>query len=81
VPENTTKDFPEKRIIALKKMSKDGVIKKSRKGNWNKRLSVFISDNFFVTSQELVKHGNRFALTKYYLFIATATDVNTQEVS
>lgn len=42
---------------------------------------MFVSDDFFETQSELIKYGNRFALTKYYLFIATATDVNTQEVS
>ena len=48
---------------------------------WNHNLSVFSSDDFFRTSTELIKHGNRFALTKYYLFIATATNIETQEVS
>lgn len=79
VPENTTDNFPEKRIIALKKIEING--KKPRKASWNRKLGVFISDDFFNTSKELVKYGNRFALTKYYLFIATATDVSTQEVA
>lgn len=40
-----------------------------------------MSDDFFRNKQELIKNGNRFAITKYYLFIASTTDVNTQEVS
>ena len=89
--ENADIDFPERRIIILKKAkanqkkhltSLKDVYKTSLENKGlSHNLSVFMSNDFFRTSEELVKNGNRFALTKYYLFIATATDLETQEVS
>ena len=81
VPNNADLNFPERRILVQKKNSSQKDLISLDRTSWNHHLSVYMSDDFFHTTEELIKHGNRFALTKYYLFIATATDLATQEVS
>ena len=47
---------------------------------WSYKIDCVYSDDFFRTAKVLVSKGNKFLLTKDYLFIAEVMDVESQEV-
>jgi len=47
---------------------------------WNYKVDLVYSDDFFKTTILLVSKGNKFLLTNHYLFVATVSDQETQEV-
>lgn len=46
---------------------------------WNYKIDFVVSDNFLKSSKVLVYKGNKFLLTKHYLFVAQVLDQETQE--
>ena len=76
IPETCKKGFPVNRIIILKQVE-GGKVESSE---WTDKYSVFFSDNFFTQKTLLKEHGNRFALSKHFLYIAQASDEGSQQV-
>ena len=37
---------------------------------WSEKVDVSYSDDFFSTSKTLLKNGNKFLMTKNYIFLA-----------
>ncbi|MCQ2819130.1 MAG: hypothetical protein MJ252_17850, partial [archaeon] len=71
------KGVPKERII----MTYDPRGKGDQKNDgWSYKVDCVYSDNFFVTSKVLVSKGNKFLLTKDYLFVAQVVDQESQEV-
>jgi len=48
---------------------------------WNYKIDFVYSDDFFKTKKIVTQKGNKFMLTKNYLFVAQVVDQETQEVS
>lgn len=46
---------------------------------WNYKIDFVMSDNFLKSSKVLAYKGNKFLLSKHYLFVAQVVDQDTQE--
>lgn len=75
--ETADKNFPVNRIILLKQ-TEGGEVEGKR---WSSKYSVLYTDNLFKTKPKiLMKHGNRFAMSTHFLFIAKVLSEKRQEV-
>lgn len=47
---------------------------------WSENVDVSYSDDFFSTSKTLLKNGNKFLMTKNFMFLAQVTNEKKQDV-
>ena len=78
VPDILDYAIPKERIIIAHEPKGKGHQKLS---GWSERIQVSYSDDFFKTSKVLVKGGNKFLLTSFFLFVVQVNDEETQEVT
>mmetsp|Transcript_30668 Transcript_30668/g.27864 ORF Transcript_30668/g.27864 Transcript_30668/m.27864 type:complete len:205 (+) Transcript_30668:722-1336(+) len=69
--------IPKERIIIAHEPHAKG---HQKTGGWNHRMMVSYSDSFFNSSKVLVQGGNKFLLSKNFLFVVRVVDPMGQEV-
>jgi hypothetical protein len=69
---------PKERIIVTTEQFGKGHQKTQ---GWSYKVDLYYSDDFFKTVRIGVHKGNRFFLTKNYLYVAQVIDVETQDVN
>jgi hypothetical protein len=70
--------IPLERILVTSELRGKG--DQTRTGGWNYKVDLTYSDDFFKTRKIGVHKGNKFMLTKDYLFVAQVLDQESQEV-
>ena len=68
----------ENRIILAHEPKGDGHQNLTK---WSKRVHISYSDNFFKTRNTVVNYGNKFLLTKKFLYAVQVKKENKQEVN
>ena len=72
-----TKNFPMERIYVTRNSNAEGDQKVS---GWNYGIDFIRSDDFFVTSEVIVPHGNKFLLADKFILVASAVENDSEEV-